>query len=82
MGRDELIELVRMYPDFLVQALDGYLRESAAGRDHRHALEDLEVRVRLAQGFVEVGLDDLPFVREAILAAEPTTEEPTLASAR
>lgn len=82
MGREEIVELVRMYPDFLVQAIDGYLGTGAAGLDPREALADLEVSVRLAQGGARVSLHDLPFVREAVLAAMPTTGDPILASAR
>ncbi|MEC7232533.1 MAG: hypothetical protein VXW31_06320, partial [Planctomycetota bacterium] len=82
MGREEIIELVRMYPDFLVQAVDGYLRAGASSQAPREALEDLDVSIRLAQGNARVSLHDLPFVREAILAALPATEDPLLAGAR
>ena len=82
MGREEIVELVRMYPDFLVQAIDGYLGTGAAGLDPREALADLEVSVRLAQGSAHVSLDDLPFVREALLAGEPSSEGQIVASAR
>ncbi|MEE2941095.1 MAG: hypothetical protein VX460_11960 [Planctomycetota bacterium] len=82
MGRDEIVELVRMYPDFLVQAVDGYLRAGASSQAPREALEDLEVSIRLAQGNARVSLHDLPFVRDAILAARPAPRDSILVSAR
>ena len=82
MGREEIIELVRMYPDFLVQAVDGYLRTGTAGQDPREALDGLEVRIRLAQGRAQVSLEDLPFVRDELLAAYPPALDPVVASAR
>ena len=90
MGRAEIVELVRMYPDFLVQAVDGYL--DASGNEHRirEALENLDVTIRLAQGRAQVSLEDLPFVREALLAGYPAAQgrssparaEPTVSPSR
>ena len=82
MGRAEIVELVRMYPDFLVHAVDGYL--DASGNEHRirEALQNLDVTIRLAEGSAHVSLDDLPFVREALLAGEPSSEGQIVASAR
>ena len=82
MGRAEIVELVRMYPDFLVHAVDGYLTASANDHSIREALQDLDVTIRLAEGSAHVSLDDLPFVREALLASEPTSEGQIVASAR
>ena len=82
MGRAEIIELVRMYPDFLVHAVDGYLDAGANEKSMREALQSLQVTIRLAEGNTHVSLDDLPFVREAILAGEPSSEGQVLASAR
>lgn len=67
MGEAELIELVRMYPDFLVDALIDYVRgiETASPTA---ALAQITVRVGLAEGTSHVGLDQLPFVTEAVTA--------------
>lgn len=77
MGKDELIELVRMYPDFLVNAIVDYLQPT--GEEFESALDELEVRVGLADGTAAVSLDDLPFIRQAILDAGSL---PKLASAQ
>ncbi len=66
MGADELVELVRMYPDFLVNALVDY----CTSLDHpaETVLDDLEVHVRLVEGGASITLDRLPFVKETVVA--------------
>lgn len=67
MGAPELVELVRMYPDFLVNAVADYLRAQGPTTDPAAQLDALRISVRLAEGTAHVDLGDLPFVREAIL---------------
>ncbi|MEM9381225.1 MAG: hypothetical protein AAGB93_14830 [Planctomycetota bacterium] len=72
MGDREIVELVRMYPDFLVDALTGYLatvHEAAERRvDPAELLHDVDVRVRLADGTSSITLRELPFVRAEVVS--------------
>lgn len=83
MGADELVELIRMYPDFLVNALVDYT--TSLDQPFAEALDGVEVHVRLVEGGASVTLDRLPFVKETVLAtllAEAQTDgEVQLASA-
>lgn len=83
MGPAEVTELVRMYPDFLVSAIEGYLATMAADEDPREALAQLDIRVRLSEGTAEVSLADLPFVqRELALGFAPASTGEVVADAR
>jgi hypothetical protein len=68
MGEAEIIELIRMYPDFLIDALTGYLTQIHSDGDVESWLDDVEVEIRLAHGAATVTLHELPFVREEIVA--------------
>ncbi|MFT7171596.1 MAG: hypothetical protein ACI80K_004750 [Paracoccaceae bacterium] len=68
MGPDEIVELVRMYPDFLVDALTSYLESLRPSGPTDTWLSHIEVRVSLVEGGASVALNRLPFVEEAILA--------------
>lgn len=67
MGQDELIELVRMYPDFLVEALVDYI-DSLGFSNECAILDSLDVHVKLVEGTATVSLSRLPFVRQSVLA--------------
>ncbi|MEL6430786.1 MAG: hypothetical protein AAFZ87_08660 [Planctomycetota bacterium] len=68
MTRDDVVELLRMYPDFLVDGLVDYVEE--LGTDQlADAIDLVDVRVGVRGGVVRVGLDDLPFVRTAVVDA-------------
>ena len=63
MGEPELIELVRMYPDFVSDAVHGYLSSTGA------RLEDpaqLEVEISLREGSATVLLSQIPDLQERI----------------
>jgi hypothetical protein len=63
MGEPELIELVRMYPDFVSDAVHGYLSSTGA------RLEDpaqLEVEISLREGSATVLLRQIPDLQERI----------------
>ena len=68
MGEDEVVELLRMYPDFLVDGLTDYIQEIDGGAPE-DVIETIDVRVRLAEGSTSVSLDQLPFVKELVLEA-------------
>jgi len=67
MSEDDVIELVRMYPAFLVDALADYVDELEAD-DPVAALRGLDVRVRVVGSDVSLALGDLPFVEQAVVA--------------
>ncbi|MEM6567317.1 MAG: hypothetical protein AAF957_02840 [Planctomycetota bacterium] len=73
MGDREIVELVRMYPDFLVDALTGYLATVHDGAqravDPADLLDEVDVKVRLADGRNSITLTELPFVRAEVIAA-------------
>ncbi len=85
MGPDEIAELVRMYPDFLVDSLIGYVESLAPTGSIEACLAELDVDVRLIAGGPSVTLAELPFVRDAVLAelapARTVQTGPRLASA-
>ncbi|MEL6713616.1 MAG: hypothetical protein AAFP86_07575, partial [Planctomycetota bacterium] len=62
------IELLRMYPDFLVDGLVDYVEELGTDR-LVDAVALVDVRVGVRGGVVRVGLEDLPFVRAAVVDA-------------
>ncbi len=83
MGPDEIVELVRMYPDFLVDALTTYLEALRPSGPTDQWLDGLDVRVSLVEGGASVSLDRLPFVEEAILAElERSTSRPSRVAQR
>ena len=67
MGEEELVELVRMYPDFLVDALVDYI-DSLGFSDERATLDSLDVHVKLVEGSASVSISRLPFVRQSVIA--------------
>lgn len=68
MGQAEIVELIRMYPDFLIDALTGYLTQLSPDGEVENWLDEVEVEVRLAEGDAVITLRELPFVREEIVA--------------
>lgn len=82
MGPDEIVELVRMYPDFLVDALTTYLEALRPNGSMETWLSHVDVRVSLVEGGASVALNSLPFVEEAIVAELMRKERPTLVAAR
>ena len=68
MGEAEVVELIRMYPDFLVDALTDYLQSLRPDGDVDSWVDDVDVYVRLAEGSASVTLHELPFVREEVIA--------------
>lgn len=67
MSEADVVELVRMYPAFLVDALADYVDELQS-EDPVAALRGLDVRVRVVGSDVRLALDDLPFVEQAVVA--------------
>lgn len=64
LGEDELIELVRMHPSFLVEALTQLLEPCLPEVGlARHDFDALEARLRLADGDTSIDLLALPDVR-------------------
>ncbi|QDV06992.1 hypothetical protein Poly30_25110 [Planctomycetes bacterium Poly30] len=68
MGPDEVVELVRMYPDFLVDALTTYLEALRPSGPMEGWLDQIDVRVSLVEGGASIALSRLPFVEEAVVA--------------
>lgn len=73
MGPEEVIELVRMYPDFLVDALVDYTRSLETSMDGQ-VLDTLDVQVSLVEGGASISLERLPFVRKAVLEELQSTK--------
>lgn len=67
MSEDDVVELVRMYPAFLVDALTDYVDELESD-DPVAALRGLDVRVRVVGSDVDLDLAHLPFVEQAVVA--------------
>lgn len=76
MGPPEIVELIRMYPDFLVDALTDYLRSLRPEGDVGDWIDEVEVEIRLADGTAAVTLHELPFVREEIVAGLQASAAP------
>lgn len=68
MGPDEIVELVRMYPDFLVDALTTYLESLRPSGPISGWLDQIDVQVSLVEGGASIPLETLPFVEQAVLA--------------
>ena len=68
MGPEEIVELVRMYPDFLVDALTTYLESLHPSGPVESWLDQINVRVSLVEGGASIPLHRLPFVEEAVLS--------------
>ncbi|MEZ6013573.1 MAG: hypothetical protein R3F49_00535 [Planctomycetota bacterium] len=66
MGPAELIELVEMYPDFLVDALVAYLERLRPDGPVSGWLDSVEVRVSFAESDQRVALSELATVRAAV----------------
>jgi len=66
MGEAELVELVRMYPDFVSDAVQGYLTSTGASDTHPG---DLEVEISLREGSATVLLSQIPDLQAKIAAA-------------
>lgn len=66
-GDEELVELLRMYPDFVVEALVGYLDAYAAQVGPEELLDRVAARLRLVDGTAEVDVAGLDFVRRQVL---------------
>jgi hypothetical protein len=67
MGPEEIVELVRMYPDFLVDALTTYLESLRPSGPVEGWLDQISVRVSLVEGGASIPLHRLPFVQEAVV---------------
>lgn len=67
-GPAELVELLRMYPDFVVDSLVGYLDAYAAQVGPDELLDRVHARLRLVEGDADVDVTRLEFVRRGVLA--------------
>ncbi len=65
MGEAELLELVRMYPSFISDSIEGYLSSTGASLD---VIPELEVEISLREGTAQVRLSQLPVLREQLVA--------------
>lgn len=72
MGEAELIELVRMYPDFVSDAVHGYLTSTGASID---GPAQLEVEISLREGSAKVLLSQIPDL-EATIAMDLKQPQP------
>ena len=72
MGEAELIELVRMYPDFVSDAVHGYLTSTGASIDDP---AQLEVEISLREGSAKVLLSQIPDL-EATIAMDLKQPQP------
>lgn len=77
MGGEELIELLRMDPDFLIEAVHSDVLVLPSEMSVEERLEALDVRVSVAGSDESVTLDDLPFVRTAVVDALSSTPRRT-----
>lgn len=68
MGKAELVELVEMYPDFLVDALVAYLDRVRPEGPATGWLDAVEVTVEFEGTDAKVALAELPVVRDTVLA--------------
>ncbi len=63
----EVVELLHMFPDFVVDALVGYLMELDTD-DPTVVLESLDAELRVIEGTASVRVMDYGFIRAAVLA--------------
>lgn len=79
LGEDEVRELVRMHPGFLVDTLDGFLSSFRDDRDGQGGLAGLEAHLALCGGGAEVDLLSVPEVRAGLEEAWSRGESERLA---
>ena len=75
MGEAELLELVRMYPSFISDSIEGYLSSTGASPD---VIADLEVEIGLREGTAQVRLSQLPELQEQLIADLTSRQVDTL----
>ncbi|MCP3916630.1 MAG: hypothetical protein GY711_13825 [bacterium] len=77
LGERELIELLRMYPDFAVDAVVGYLEDVDLPGSPADWIGDVRARLTLTEGGASVDILAVDFLRDAIEArlAEPASAE-------
>ena len=63
----DVVELLHMFPDFVVDALVGYLMELDTD-DPTVVLESLDAELRVIEGTASVRVMDYGFIRAAVLA--------------
>jgi hypothetical protein len=68
MGSEELVELLRMYPDFAVNAVVGYLADLDLPGDRATWLGDVTAELSLSEGEARVDVMQVDFLRAAIEA--------------
>ena len=67
-GKEELVELLRMYSDFVVDALVGYIEGLDTDQPADALFARLDARLRLTEGRAEIDLAELDFIRDAVFA--------------
>ncbi len=75
MGEAELLELVRMYPSFISDSIEGYLSSTGASPD---VIANLEVEIGLREGTAQVRLSQLPELQEQLIADLTSRQVDTL----
>lgn len=66
-GEAELVELLRMYSDFVVDALVGYIEDLESEEPAEELLAGLDAHLRLTEGQAEIDVAALDFIRQAVL---------------
>lgn len=67
MGSEELAELIKMHPNFAINALAKYLNAAELEGTPKEQLGAIEAELWIANSETMIDLDQLPIVREAVL---------------
>lgn len=66
VGEEELLELLRMYPEFVVDVLAGYVEGYIEPGPFRDRYDDLEVTLTVVEGDTALDLSHAAFVRDLV----------------